>query len=150
MLENHYSRFEDADEQALGHANDEANWISKLMFSWVNPLISKGLSGLLRTVDDLFQLPETLNVSRINDKLRRIFAVTPSLFKALHKTFGFEFYAIGILRLMCDMSGFAGPMLLNGLLQQNSDPSEFDYKPFMYAFGLFGSSIFGKFNILLN
>lgn len=46
-----------------------------------------------------------------------------SLFKALHKCFGFEFYSIGFLKLLSDLSGFAGPLLLSRLVNYVEDSS---------------------------
>lgn len=46
-----------------------------------------------------------------------------SLFKALHSCFGFEFYIIGVLKLLADVSGFAGPLLLNKLVVFIEDPT---------------------------
>lgn len=115
----------------------------------MNPLIDKGIAGYLRKIDDLFTLPESLVVSVNADKLRRAICITPSLFTALHKSFGFEFYSIGVLRLLADTSGFAGPLLLSALItpRENSpvNDDEFDYRPYLYAIGLFGSSVSGMY-----
>lgn len=46
-----------------------------------------------------------------------------TLLRALHKCFALQFYSIGILKLMSDMAGFAGPMLLNKLVQFVEDDS---------------------------
>lgn len=64
---------------------------------------------------------------------------------ALHKAFGKEFYLIGLLRFTADVSGFAGPLLLGGLLSaEASDNSGTDIMPYVYALGLFGSAILCK------
>lgn len=39
-----------------------------------------------------------------------------SLFRALHHCFALQFYGIGMLKLISDMAGFAGPLLLNKLV----------------------------------
>lgn len=130
---------------ALGHAQDEATYLSRLLFYWVNPLIEKGMSGNLRKIDDLFDLPDSLSLSKITERLQNAVDGSKSIFKALHRTYGFEFYSIGIIRFVGDMSGFAGPLLLGGLLrEQTTNNSGTDMRPYFYAMGLFGSTLLSK------
>lgn len=133
----------------MGRAQDEASLLSRLVFYWVNPLIKKGMVGYLQRIDDLFMLPESLTVSRITERLRHAVDSTRTLLRALHKSHGIEFYSIGVLRLIADMSGFAGPLLLGGLLTHgaatpergdNTD-GEIDAMPYLYALGLFGTTL---------
>lgn len=154
LLGNTYIRFQDdIDEVALGRAQDEASLLSRLMFYWVNPLIKKGMAGYLLRIDDLFMLPESLNVCCLTERLRHAIDSTRSLLRALHKSHGIEFYSIGILRLIADMSGFAGPLLLGGLLTHGAatpDPDdnvdgETDAMPYLYALGLFSTSLLCMF-----
>lgn len=137
------------DDNILGHADDNTNFFSKLIFHWVNPLIEKGISGNLKKLDDLFDLPESLNIASLTDKFHQSVSNTKSLFRALHKSFSREFYSIGLLRLMADMSGFAGPLLLGGLLSSSDSSKENidqrdNFKPYLYALGLFASTLLGK------
>lgn len=130
---------------ALGQAQDEAPCLSRLLFYWVNPLIDKGLMGQLRRLDDLFDLPESLNIHNNIEYVQNALEQTRSLLRTLHSVFGFEFYAIGILRFVGDMSGFAGPLLLAALLNhKNDDQTGTDLKAYGYALGLFGVSLIGK------
>lgn len=46
-----------------------------------------------------------------------------TLLRALHACFGVQFYSIGILKLVSDMAGFAGPILLNYLIRFVEDES---------------------------
>jgi hypothetical protein len=39
-----------------------------------------------------------------------------SLFWALNRTFGAQYYPLGLLKLLADMMNFAGPLLLNRLV----------------------------------
>lgn len=77
--------------------------------------------------------------------MRVAIAETSTLFWALHKAHGLEFYAIGLLRFVSDLSGFAGPLLLGGLLSHTSPDGQnalvFDAAPYWYAFGLFSMTI---------
>lgn len=139
LLNTNYISFDDGfDEYGLGAAHDDASFLSKLTFSWVKPLISKGCCGLLTCVDDLFDLPECLTVSKIRSQLQSHLDCARSLFTALHKSFGVEFYLIGLLRLASDLLGFAGPLLLGGLLSQGESDSN---KAYLYALALLCTSL---------
>lgn len=59
-----------------------------------------------------------------------------SLLRALHACFWVQFYSIGLLRLMADVTAFAGPMLLNKMVQFIEDKSEDVKWGYIYAFGL--------------
>jgi ATP-binding cassette, subfamily C (CFTR/MRP), member 10 len=133
----------DGDEEAftLGPAHDGFGFLSKLIFHWVNPLINKGILGKLRKNDDLYDLPECLNIRKLFEKLQRNLNASKSLFKALHRSFGVEFYAIGILRLFSDLANFLGPLLLGGLLRSGAEIDDQNKKAYYYAFGLFGTTI---------
>ncbi|XP_058124847.1 ATP-binding cassette sub-family C member 10 [Anopheles ziemanni] len=160
LLSQSYTRFfEDIEETALGPVEDEANVFSRLVFYWVRPLITKGAAGKLRRNDDLFDLPEALTLHRVTELLQSALDGTRSLFKALHKCFGWEFYLIGLLRLLGDLSGFAGPILLGSLLRtEYNDTSTtipspddidtgkpVDYRPYYYALGLLSSTVISAF-----
>lgn len=134
----------DGDEEAftLGAAHDGFNFLSRLIFHWVNPLIAKGVLGKLRKNDDLFDLPECLNTKKLFEKLQKNLETSKSLFKALHRSFGFEFYAIGLLRLISDMSNFAGPLLLGGLLRSGVGEDAGSQNAYYYAGGLFATTLF--------
>lgn len=124
---------------SLGQTYDERNFISKLLFYWVNPLIRKAVAGNLKKVDDLYDLPAELGISKISERLQQQIIQTSSMFKSLHKCFAKEFYCIGLLRLISDLSGFASPLLLSALLTHNSNDTSL---PYLYTLGLFGASIF--------
>lgn len=139
---------DDVQIEALGQAQDEAPWLSKLLFYWVNPLIEKGLSGNLKTIDDLFDLPESLSINNTAERLQRALTTTISLFRSLHRVFGLEFYAIGLLRFSADMLGFTGPLLLSRLLsQETNNQTETDLKSYAYAFGLFATALMGEIKL---
>lgn len=141
---NSYHRLSvDGDEEAytLGAAYDDFNLLSKLIFHWVNPLIEKGVLGRLRKNDDLFDLPECLNIKKLFENLQKSLSTTRSLLKALHRSFGIEFYAIGILRLFSDLSNYAGPLLLGGLLRSGAVDQDPSQQAYYYAFGLFSTTL---------
>lgn len=153
LLGTNYVRFhDDVQIEALGQAQDEAPCLSKLLFYWVNPLIEKGLSGNLKAIDDLFDLPESLSINNTAERLQKALTSTVSLFRSLHRVFGLEFYAIGLLRFSADMLGFTGPLLLSSLLSQesndNNNQTETDLKSYAYAFGLFATALLGEIKIM--
>nr|XP_023014206.1 multidrug resistance-associated protein 7 [Leptinotarsa decemlineata] len=153
---NAYVRFlEEGDPSYLGIAMEHTHWISRLFFSWVNPLMSKGVEGKLTHVDDLYDLPISLNCGYVSGKLTKYlenedqFVADNSeevriangrqnytLLKALHKCFWLEFYSIGILKFIADCAGFAGPMLLNKLVGFIEDKTEDIKWGYVYAAGL--------------
>ncbi|EDW64800.1 ATP-binding cassette sub-family C member 10 [Drosophila virilis] len=143
LLTNRYTYFHfELNEALLGHAQDEASWPSRFVFHWVQPLISKGVAGKLRRIEDLFDLPDALNITRLSERLHLALSQSQSIFRALHKCFGLEFYLIGLLRLVADISSFAGPLLLGGLLRQDSyQDGQTDGRAYYYALGLFGSTL---------
>ena len=49
----------------LGIAEDKSNFISKLTFWWVRPMMMKGYKGHLEGVEDLFLLPQSLSTKKI-------------------------------------------------------------------------------------
>lgn len=112
-------------------------------------MIERGLSGNLKAIDDLFDLPESLSINNTAERLHNAITLTTSLFRALHRVFGLEFYAIGLLRFSADMLSFTGPLLLNSLLSKNKeDQSEIDWMSYAYAFGLFATTLMGKYEYL--
>lgn len=147
LLGNHYIRFQEFEHGVLGTAQDSASYGSRFVFGWVKKLIDKGVMGDLKHIDDLFDLPECLNVSLITSRMQRSIDCTISLFRALHRSFWKEFYGIGILQLLAGLSGFAGPLLLGGLLR--SSPTDSGQgtspRPYFYALGLFGATLIGAF-----
>lgn len=134
-------------DRRLGRAQDDANWLSQFTFSWVGALIDKGqLADGLSSVDDLFELPAALHVDRQAAEMQTALGRSPRLLWALHRAHGWEFYGIGVLQLVADSAGFAGPLLLGGLLSYQSTvaPGDWDPMPYWYALGLFASTLLGE------
>ena len=67
----------------------------------------------------------------------------PSLLKALHIAFGVEYYLLGILKLLADGAGFAGPVLLNLLVKYIEEKEENESYGYIYASGLLLSTFLG-------
>ncbi|XP_053408287.1 ATP-binding cassette sub-family C member 10-like [Mercenaria mercenaria] len=68
-----------------------------------------------------------------------------SLLKALNKAFGAEYYLLGVLKLLADCFGFAGPILLNLLVSYIETKSEKEENGYLFATGLFLSTLLGAF-----
>lgn len=147
LLGNEYVRFQQhPDDIALGPAQSRASLISLLYFSWVNPLIRIAVERRLQSINDLFALPESISLTRITEKFQQNIDRSRTLFQALHSSFGREFYLIGLLRLIADSSGFAGPLLLGGLLRSEfNESSRFQSEALLYAGGLFLAAILASY-----
>ncbi len=66
-----------------------------------------------------------------------------SLFQALNKVFGWHYYPLGGLKLLADLLGFCGPLLLNLLVSYMENPEEPVEHGYLYASGLFLSTFIG-------
>lgn len=64
-----------------------------------------------------------------------------TLLRSLHQAFGTEYYLLGILKLIADGLGFAGPILLNLLVTYMENKSEREYDGYIYAACLFASTL---------
>ena len=146
----------------LGIAEANSNFLSKLSFWWVGPMMLKGSKGQIQDPDDLFSLPPSLSTANLKNIFSRVFycqdtqpgpevndttsylsdshsdydvqfspdsnkhknlSLPPlvsttqrTLLGSLHHAFGCQYYCIGILRLLADALGFAGPLLLHALV----------------------------------
>ncbi|XP_059473692.1 ATP-binding cassette sub-family C member 10 [Neocloeon triangulifer] len=148
-----YSQFqEDQDPYYLGVAADGASCLSRLFFQWVTPLMKKGVDAKLTGTDELFDLPQQASTRivsrRFNDALSGQTGQDRkqrTLLSALHKSFGVQFYSIGVLKLLTDLAGFASPMLLNGLVNFIEDKSKSVRTGLIYAAGLFIATTIAAF-----
>ena len=70
-------------------------------------------------------------------------AAPRSLLRALNKAFGWEYYSLGILKLLADGFGFAGPILLNLLVTYIETHGEPQFHGYLYACGLLFASFLG-------
>ncbi|XP_076649544.1 ATP-binding cassette sub-family C member 10 isoform X2 [Halictus rubicundus] len=164
-----YIRFPgEQDPTYLGTAMENVTATSTFLFHWVNPLMEKGVRGLLNHSDDLFDLPEYVSTNVISQKLDRhlqnisnnnrvenveLMMETDvqfvrkkiSLLRLLHKCFGWEFYSVGILKFINDCSSFVGPILLNKLIGFIEDKNESISYGYLYASLMFISALIGAF-----
>jgi len=164
---NSYGGFlEIADPHYLGVAKDRAPFINRLLFRWVDPLIGKAYRGTLHHPDDVFDLPESMTAHTVAAMVRRqadqMAKLTPvnqevpsiGLVHLLYRCFGRQFLSIGVLKLLGDCSGFAGPLLLHAVVTFMENPGEPIAHGYMYALGLALSSLVSAlsschFNLLM-
>ncbi|CAJ0591312.1 unnamed protein product [Cylicocyclus nassatus] len=112
-----------------GRADESAGFFSRIFFCWTNVLIQKGAKLQLHSIDDVFQLPPSLEVAKIE---REMVENSPtyysdnqrySLSSALLSTYGLAFFSLGLIRLASDAFVFAGPILLHVLVEILEDPA---------------------------
>jgi len=151
MTSSYYGGFrEGMDPYYLGVAKDPAkvNWLNRLFFVWVNPLISKGGRGRLRSSDDVYDLPEDMTVYHMGVRFKRTWEEAEKLhpgqvkiLRILYTCYGRQFFSIGVLKFVNDCSGFAGPILLNLVVNFVEDQGDVQvYKGYIYALLLSASA----------
>ncbi len=102
---------------------DHANILSLFTFWWVQPLLKRGSLGRLATPSDMPHLPSSLATPTVRERFRSVVSQHVeqdyskwTLMKELNRSFGFHYYPLGVLKLMADLLGFAGPLLLHQLV----------------------------------
>ncbi|RWS13438.1 multidrug resistance-associated protein 7-like protein, partial [Dinothrombium tinctorium] len=131
---------------------ENANFISKITFWWVNDLMKRGVRSLLKSPADLCLLPVDLTSNVIHknaEKMKNRFQESVKLLRLLFATFGTKFALIGILKFIADILGFAGPLLLNNIILYLEDKNRLKPEGFYFAFGLFFSTLIASFSITL-
>lgn len=82
LLGNEYVRFQQhPDDMALGPAQSRASCLSQLYFAWVNPLIGSAVQRPLKTINDLFALPESMSFTRITERFQQNIDRSRTLFQ---------------------------------------------------------------------
>ncbi|KAI5057619.1 hypothetical protein GOP47_0027634, partial [Adiantum capillus-veneris] len=93
-----------------------------LLFTWVTPLMDLGTTRQLE-YDDLFALPENLHPRTCSKYVltswaeeQRLKGYQSSLFHAIYLVYRQQYLYIGIVKVLNDASGFAGPLLLHAIV----------------------------------
>ncbi|XP_064395751.1 ATP-binding cassette sub-family C member 10-like [Halichondria panicea] len=132
-------------------SEDGANVLSLLTFWWVQPLMKKGWLGGLQTPQDLPSLPSSLSTHNVKEQFRNTVLNRGAsdskwtLVKDLNRSFGLHYYPLGLLKFLADLLGFAGPLLLHQLVAFIENRQEPLYHGYLYALGLFLSTLLGAF-----
>ncbi|TKY71949.1 ABC transporter C family member 2 [Spatholobus suberectus] len=124
----------------------DANVLSKIMFSWINPIMKLGYERPL-TEKDVWKLDTWDRTETLINKFQKCWVEEsrkskPWLLRALNASLGGRFWWGGFCKIGNDISQFLGPLILNQLLQsmQNGDPS---WSGYVYAFSIFVGVVFG-------
>ncbi|CAK5057642.1 unnamed protein product [Meloidogyne enterolobii] len=116
---------------------------SELFFLWTGKLMRKGYKGELKQVDDVFDLPNSLNLTTLGSVLSHPLENETSTFAPiLLRVYGRQFFLLGILRFIGDILKFAGPILLHMLissLQSKIDNTSYICCGLMFITMLFAS-----------
>ncbi|GMH31056.1 hypothetical protein Nepgr_032899 [Nepenthes gracilis] len=123
-----------------------ANILSKIIFLWMSPLMKLGSKRPL-TERDIWKLDTWDQTETLYSKFQRFWAQEsckpkPWLVRTLNRSLGGRFWLGGFWKIGNDLSQFAGPILLNSLLQsmQQGDPAWIGY---VYAFSIFVGVVLG-------
>ncbi|XP_031131650.1 ABC transporter C family member 2-like isoform X1 [Ipomoea triloba] len=122
------------------------NILSRVIFSWMNPLMQQGYKRPL-TEKDVWKLDVWDRTETLNNAFQKCWAeesqrLQPWLLRALNRSLGGRFWWGGFWKIGNDVSQFIGPLILNQLLQsmQEGDPAWIGY---IYAFAIFLGVVFG-------
>ncbi|KAG8474416.1 hypothetical protein CXB51_033997 [Gossypium anomalum] len=117
-----------------------ASIISRILFGWITPLMQQGYKRPI-TERDVWQLDTWDQTEILIHKFHRCWEKEakrskPGLLRALNSSLGGRFWLGGVFKIGYDLCKFAGPMLLNHLLQsmQQGDP---EWVGYIYAFLMF-------------
>uniref|UniRef100_A0A803MC08 ABC-type xenobiotic transporter n=1 Tax=Chenopodium quinoa TaxID=63459 RepID=A0A803MC08_CHEQI len=94
-----------------------------MTFSRIKPIMDKGVMKQL-DFEELLDLPSDMDPSSCHNILltswraqQIINCSNPSFFKAICSAYGWPYLRLGVLKVFNDCIGFAGPLLLNKLIQ---------------------------------
>ncbi|BFZ06670.1 hypothetical protein BsWGS_09709 [Bradybaena similaris] len=136
-------------DESLRHINPNpmlrANFISRGIFWWCNPLFKKGYKAPLEDTD-LYNVCPSDSSEYLGNRLehewvkqlkRREKGETPSLLKALLHTFGLQYMLVGVVVFLEEATKVIQPILLGGLIRYftpEATVSKLD--AWLYAFGV--------------
>ncbi|NXB65935.1 MRP7 protein, partial [Struthidea cinerea] len=123
-------------------AEDGESWLSRLFYTWMNPLMKRGYQQKLNHPKDVYVLPRQLQAARVCDRPQHAQEAV-CLMSVLHAAFGLRFYALGLLKLAGSLLDFSGPLLLNLLVNFMESRQEPLSHGVLYALGLFAGSFLG-------
>ncbi|KAF8030773.1 hypothetical protein BT93_D0072 [Corymbia citriodora subsp. variegata] len=132
------------EEQVCPERN--VNIFSRIYFGWMTPLMQLGYKRPI-TEKDVWKLDSWDQTETLIRRFQKCWAnesqrPKPWLLRALNNSLGGRFWLGGFFKIGGDLSQFAGPTLLNHLLQsmQNGDPAWIGY---IYSFFILVGLLFG-------
>uniref|UniRef100_A0A8C4Z856 ATP-binding cassette, sub-family C (CFTR/MRP), member 10 n=1 Tax=Gadus morhua TaxID=8049 RepID=A0A8C4Z856_GADMO len=121
-------------------AEDGSGYFSRLFYRWLDPLLERGRRGQL----DGRHLPAGSRTPPQEEALPEL-GGDVRLLGVLHRAFGWWYYALGVLKLVGNLLGFAGPLLLGQLVGFMEDPDAPPSRGALVTLGLFSSSLLSAF-----
>lgn len=122
------------------------NILSKILFSWMNPLMKLGYRRPL-TEKDIWKLDTWDQTETLISKFQSCWVEEsrkpkPWILRPLNRSLGGRFWWGGFWKIGNDLSQFVGPLLLSSLLtsMQQGDPAWIGY---VYAFSIFVGVVLG-------
>ncbi|XP_028766439.1 ABC transporter C family member 13 isoform X2 [Neltuma alba] len=119
LLSNHMD-LEEGCHRDLGKSR---NFCDLMTFKFINPVMNHGVVKQL-DFEDLLELPPDLDPSSCHDILFTCWEAqlsnngsNPSLLRAVCCAYGWPYLRLGLLKVVNDCIGFAGPLLLNKLIR---------------------------------
>ncbi|KAB2051303.1 hypothetical protein ES319_A12G046600v1 [Gossypium barbadense] len=118
----------------------QASIISRIFFRWITPLMQQGYKRPI-TERDVWKLDTWDQTKILIQKFHRCWdkeakRSKPWLLRALNSSLGGRFWLGGVFKIGCDLCQFAGPMLLNHLLQ-SMQRGDLAWVGYIYAFLMF-------------
>ncbi|KAK9281952.1 hypothetical protein L1049_004861 [Liquidambar formosana] len=140
----------DLEESRLKDPGKTHSYWHLLTFKSINPVMSYGVIKQL-DFEDLLQLPSDMDPSSCHYTLLSCWQAQqssncshPSLFRAICCAYGWPYFRLGLLKVLNDCIGFAGPLLLNKLIRSLQEGSG-HLTGFLLAISLGLASIFKSF-----
>ncbi|CAO2815887.1 unnamed protein product [Amaranthus hypochondriacus] len=115
--------FHDLEEGNLGNSETLRTIWTLLTFNSIKSIMDKGATKQL-DFEDLLDLPLDMDPSSCHALMLTSWRAqqsenrsNPSFFKAICFAYGWSYFRLGLLKVFNDCMGFAGPLLLNKLIQ---------------------------------
>ncbi|KAL5152694.1 ABC transporter C family member 13 [Glycine soja] len=113
----------DLEEGGYNDLGNNGNFWDLMTFKFITPVMNHGVIKQLDP-EDLLPLPTDIGPSSCHDVILSCWQAqlsnndsNPSLFRALCSAYGWPYLCLGLLKVINDCIGFAGPLLLNKLIQ---------------------------------
>ncbi|CBN74323.1 similar to canalicular multispecific organic anion transporter [Ectocarpus siliculosus] len=103
------------------YTRDSHSWASKLVFSWVDPVLEKSRGGRELQLGDTLLLPDGLTADVLSERFRHsweglVSGGRPSLASAFRALFFREYFVAGAFRLLTELAKIAAPMVLREVI----------------------------------
>ncbi|TYZ60348.1 hypothetical protein PybrP1_011199 [[Pythium] brassicae (nom. inval.)] len=108
------------------YPSQDATCVSAALFSWVTPVMELGNARPLQH-EDLYQLDPANRAETVSRAFQAAWGneaarATPSLTRALARTFGGQIAKAGLLKLVHDSLQFVGPLMIKDIIAFLKDP----------------------------